>query len=143
MDLERFVIAQENVFDLALKEIRLGRKTGHWMWFMFPQIAGLGSTGTSRHFAIQDIQEAMDFLTHPLLGPRLVKACQALLELEANDAHALFGSPDDLKLRSSMTLFDAVPATFPVFGRVLDKFYEGRKDSKTLDILARQKQAHR
>ena len=139
-DLQRFVDAQVDTFTRAAAELRAGRKDSHWMWYIFPQIAGLGSTETSKHFAIKDINEAMDYLTDPLLGMRLVKICEALLELPENDVHAIFGRPDDLKLKSSMTLFDAVPATFPVFSRVLDKFYGGERDGKTLDTLARQKE---
>ena len=134
-NLQRFIAAQETVYDTALAEIKNGQKTGHWMWFIFPQVSGLGMTETSRLYAIRDIREAMDFVTHPVLGIRLINICKALLELASGDPHEIFGSPDDLKLKSSMTLFDAVPATFPVFGQVLDKFYKGRRDQRTLDIL--------
>lgn len=105
------------------------------MWYIFPQIAGLGATETSRHYAIRDIKEATDYLMDEELSLRLTGMCKALLALETDDAHEIFGSPDDLKLRSSMTLFDAVPATFPVFGQVLDKFYGGKRDERTLDLL--------
>jgi uncharacterized protein (DUF1810 family) len=139
MELERFKRAQEQAYETALAEIRNGRKRSHWMWYIFPQIAGLGSTDISRYYAIRDIREATDYLVDETLGIRLINICKALLELETSDAHAVFGSPDDLKLRSSMTLFDAVPATFPVFGQVLDKFYGGERDQRTLDILKSQK----
>ncbi len=135
MGLERFKKAQKNDYDTALSEIKSGRKRSHWMWYIFPQVAGLGTTETSRYYAIKDIQEATDYLLDPALGLRLVTICHSLLELETNDPHAVFGSPDDLKLKSSMTLFDAVPATFPVFGQVLDKFYRGERDQRTLELL--------
>lgn len=133
--LQRFISAQEKDYDTALAEIKSGKKRSHWMWYIFPQIAGLGSTDISKHYAIKDIQEANDFLMDQTLGLRLTTICKALLQLETNDAFEVFGSPDNLKLRSSMTLFDAVPATFPVFGQVLDKFYKGERDQRTLDLL--------
>lgn len=134
-DLKRFKEAQQRDYATALREIKAGRKHSHWMWYIFPQLAGLGTTDTSKHYAIKDIQEATDYLLDEELGLNLTTICKALLALETNDAHAIFGSPDDLKLRSSMTLFDAVPATFPVFGQVLDKFYSGQRDEKTLQLL--------
>lgn len=133
--LQRFISAQEKDYDTALAEIKSGKKRSHWMWYIFPQIAGLGSTDISKHYAIKDMQEANDFLMDQTLGLRLTTICKALLKLETNDAFEVFGSPDNLKLRSSMTLFDAVPATFPVFGQVLDKFYKGGRDQRTLDLL--------
>lgn len=135
MGLERFKAAQAGDYAKALAEIKNGRKRGHWMWYIFPQIAGLGTTATSKYYSIKDMQEATAYLMDKELDVRLVAICEALLELETDDAHAVLGTPDDLKLRSSMTLFDAVPATFPVFGRVLDKFYEGKRDGRTLEIL--------
>lgn len=135
MGLERFKKAQEDTYDDALREIQSGRKTGHWMWYIFPQIAGLGMTETSRYYAIKDIQEASDFLMDQQLGFRLSQICEALLQLDNSDAQDILGRPDDLKLRSSMTLFDAVPATFPVFAQVLDKFYNGERDARTLQLL--------
>lgn len=133
--LERFIEAQESDFAIALQEIKNGRKRSHWMWYIFPQLAGLGMTETSRYYAIKDIQEASDYLLDEKLGTRLTEICQALLDLDTNNPHQIFGSPDDLKLHSSMTLFDAIPATFPVFGRVLDKFYAGKRDTRTLELL--------
>ena len=134
-DLKRFKDAQQQGYDTALSEIKNGRKRSHWMWYIFPQIAGLGMTDMSKHYAIKDIKEATDYLMDEELGLRLTTICKALLSLETNDAHTILGTPDDLKLRSSMTLFEAVPATFPVFGQVLDKFYEGQRDEKTLQLL--------
>lgn len=135
MALERFKKAQKGDYEMALNEIKNGRKRSHWMWYIFPQIAGLGMTETSRFYAIKDIGEATEYLMDDELGTRLINICKALLELETNDPYEVFGSPDDMKLRSSMTLFDAVPATFPVFGQVLDKFYSGERDERTLQIL--------
>lgn len=135
MALERFKKAQRGDYEIAFNELKNGRKRSHWMWYIFPQIAGLGMTETSRFYAIKDIGEATAYLIDDELGTRLTNICKALLELETNDAYTVFGSPDDMKLRSSMTLFDAVPATFPVFGQVLDKFYGGERDERTLQIL--------
>jgi uncharacterized protein (DUF1810 family) len=137
--LERFKEAQERDFAVALQEIKNGHKRSHWMWYIFPQLAGLGMTETSRYYAIKDMQEATDYLMDEELGTRLAEICRVLLELDTNDPHKIFGSPDDLKLHSSITLFDAVPATFPVFGRVLDKFYGGKRDTRTLELLKHQK----
>jgi uncharacterized protein (DUF1810 family) len=133
--LARFISAQDQDYKTALAEIKSGRKHSHWMWYIFPQIAGLGMSDISRRYAIRDIKEASDFLMHPELGLRLTNICKALLILETNDVYTVFGSPDDLKLKSCMTLFDAVPATFPVFAQVLDKYYGGERDQKTLSLL--------
>jgi uncharacterized protein (DUF1810 family) len=105
------------------------------MRFIFPQIIGLGMTDTSEYYAIKDIGEAADFLLNEPLSLNFVNIRRALLILESNDSYAVFGNPDDLKLRSSMTLFNAVPATFPLFGQVMDKFFNGERDERTLDIL--------
>jgi uncharacterized protein (DUF1810 family) len=139
MGLERFKAAQARDYETALTEIKHGRKRSHWMWYIFPQIEGLGMTEMSRHYAIRDIGEATAYLMDQDLGVKLINLCKALLALETNDAHQVFGTPDDLKLKSSMTLFDAVPATFPVFGQVLDKFYAGERDERTLAILDKNK----
>ena len=133
--LERFITAQKAVYQTALNELIAGRKQGHWMWYIFPQIQGLGFTETSRHYAIEDLNEATEYLAHRVLGPRLILMCNTLLELETNDAQLIFGNPDDLKLKSSMTLFSAVPDTNPVFEKVLQKYYDGLKDHITLKIL--------
>lgn len=135
MELERFKKAQKGDYEIALNEIRSGRKRSHWMWYIFPQLAGLGMTETSRLYAIKDIREATDYLLDDELGSRLINICKALLALDNHDPHAIFGSPDDMKLRSSMTLFAAVPGASPVFGQVLDKFYKGEQDERTLQIL--------
>jgi uncharacterized protein (DUF1810 family) len=135
MTLERFKEAQARDYETALREIKAGRKDSHWMWYIFPQLAGLAMTDTSKYYAIKDINEATGYLIDQTLGARLTNICHALLQLQTNDAQAVFGTPDDLKLKSSMTLFDAVPATFPVFGQVLDKFYGGQRDQRTLQLL--------
>jgi len=137
--LDRFKEAQKRDFDIALKEVKAGHKRSHWMWYIFPQLAGLGMTATSQYYAIKNIKEATDYLMDNDLGTRLTEICKALLELETNDPNKIFGSPDDLKLFSSMTLFNAVPATFPVFGEVLDKFYGGNLDMRTLELLNEEK----
>lgn len=136
-DLTRFVKAQAGPFgyDRALAEIRAGRKQSHWMWYIFPQLAGLGRSETARYYGIRDLSEAAAYLAHPLLGPRLREITAALLELESSDALAVMGSPDHFKLRSCMTLFLAADPAAKVFQRVLDKFYAGRPDGRTLALL--------
>lgn len=133
-DLNCFISAQERSYDAALREIKAGHKATHWMWYIFPQIAGLGFSSTARFYAISSMQEAKDYYAHPVLGKRLVEISEALLALDTNDAAAVMGYPDDLKLRSSMTLFLAASGD-AVFQKVLDKFYSGKPDSKTLSIL--------
>lgn len=136
-DLQRFIDAQQSSYAAALSEMRAGRKRSHWMWYIFPQLQGLGYSETARFYAIRDRAEAAAYLAHPVLGPRLLEICRALLALESSDATRLMGSPDDVKLRSSMTLFAALEDTNPVFQLVLDKFFDGQKDSKTLQLLQR------
>lgn len=132
--LDRFLVAQEHSYDTALREIRAGRKRSHWMWYIFPQIAGLGMSYTAQLYSIQDISEARDYIAHPVLGARLIEISRALLTLDSSDATAVMGYPDNLKLCSCMTLFKQV-SDAPVFGAVLDKFYGGRADTRTLAIL--------
>jgi len=134
-NLKRFKEAQDRDYETALAEVKAGCKTTHWIWYIFPQITGLGTTDIAKHYSINDIMEATDYLMDQDLGLRLTSISKALLELETNDAYQIFGSPDNLKLKSSMTLFDAVPATFPVFGQVLDKFFNGERDARTLELL--------
>jgi uncharacterized protein (DUF1810 family) len=136
-DLKRFIDAQERDYEMALAEINNGRKLTHWMWYIFPQIKGLGFSSTSQHYGIRNLKEAGDYLRHAVLGERLLAICRTLLELESNNAGQIFGSPDDMKLRSSMTLFAAVPETDPVFQQVLDKFFQGKADPYTITILNR------
>ncbi|MEV0900281.1 DUF1810 domain-containing protein [Actinoplanes sp. NPDC049802] len=136
-DLIRFVRAQEGVFDQALAELRAGRKRTHWMWFVFPQLAGLGSSPTARTYAITDLGEARDYLVHPLLGPRLLQCAEAMLEHRGRTAEEILGYPDDLKLRSSMTLFARAADDPELFERVLDRYYDG-PDQRTLALLGAQ-----
>jgi uncharacterized protein (DUF1810 family) len=134
-DLQRFLDAQEEDYAVALAEIKNGRKQSHWMWYIFPQIAGLGLSETSRFYAIKNIEEAGEYVKHEILGPRLMEISRALLLLPGDDAKKIFGSPDDLKLRSSMTLFASLPDADAVFQAVLDKFFKGVKDGRTLEII--------
>lgn len=136
--LERFMAAQEADYQMALSEVKAGRKQSHWMWYIFPQIQGLGFSETSKFYAIKDFNEAEAFLKHPVLGNRLIEICTTLLQLESDNAYSIFGSPDDLKLKSSMTLFASLPDTNPVFQQVLEKYFNGTKDDKTLRILKKQ-----
>lgn len=133
-DLKRFLDAQENDFERALAEIKNGRKRSHWMWYIFPQIAGLGFSSTAQLYAIRDLAEAGDYLAHPVLGARLIEISDALLRIEGKTANQIFGSPDDMKLKSSMTLFAILDETSPVFQRVLDKYFNGAKDARTLEL---------
>jgi uncharacterized protein (DUF1810 family) len=135
-DLARFVDAQRDVHAVALAELRAGRKRTHWMWFVFPQIEGLGSSDMARRYAIRGAAEARAYLAHPVLGPRLVAGCEAVLAHENRSAHEIFGSPDDLKLRSCVTLFAHVSGPGSVFHRVLDRFFAGAPDPRTLERLA-------
>jgi uncharacterized protein (DUF1810 family) len=135
--LNRFVDAQKTDYQQALSEIKNGRKRSHWMWYIFPQIQGLGFSETSRYYGIKDSAEATAFLAHPVLGSRLVDICEELLKLSSSNATSIFGSPDDVKLKSSMTLFAALPGANPVFQQVLDKFFNGTKDAKTLQIIGK------
>jgi uncharacterized protein (DUF1810 family) len=135
-DLNRFLDAQKNVYETALREIRNGRKQTHWMWFIFPQIVGLGRTEISRTYAIKSREEALAYLNHPTLGKRLRETSQALLSVEDKSATELFGTPDDLKLRSSMTLFKSVSTDNDVFLQVLDRYYGGEEDPQTFRILS-------
>jgi uncharacterized protein (DUF1810 family) len=139
-DLERFVDAQRGVYDDVLDELRAGRKASHWMWFVFPQLRGLGHSPTARYYGIASAAEARAYLAHPVLGPRLRECIERLLALEGRSAHAIFGSPDDLKLRSSLTLFGAVSGD-PLFGRALDRFFDGRPDPLTLGRIEPQSPA--
>lgn len=136
-DLDRFVQAQATTYDAALAELRQGRKTSHWMWFVFPQIAGLGRSPTARFYAIADLDEARAYLAHPVLGPRLVEAVETINALPGRDAHAVFGSPDETKLRSSLTLFREANPDAPVFQRALEKYFAGHADPLTLDQLSK------
>ena len=135
--LTRFTEAQAQNYADALAEIKNGKKRTHWMWYVFPQIQGLGNSEFARFYAIKDLEEAEAYFKHPVLGSRLIEISSSLLKLKGNDAYAIFGSPDDMKLHSSMTLFSLVPNADPVFEAVLQKFYNSEKNSKTLMILGR------
>ena len=134
-DLQRFVAAQEPVMDRVRAELRRGRKTSHWMWFVFPQVEGLGSSGTARRYALSGLDEARAYLAHPVLGPRLVECAELAAAVEHGSAAEVFGYPDDLKLRSSMTLFARAAPDTPVFAAVLDRYFDGAPDERTLDRL--------
>ena len=136
-DLNRFVAPNERDFDEALSEIRAGRKRSHWIWYIFPQIQGLGVSSTSMYYGIRDLDEARRFLDHPVLGRNLREITEALLELDTDDADEVMGWPDNMKLRSSMTLFELADPDEDMFGRVLDKFYGGERDDRTVSILER------
>jgi len=134
-DLNRFVQAQEGVYDRALAELRRGQKRTHWMWYVFPQFDGLGYSSMSTRYAIKSIGEAEAYLSHPMLGPRLQACAEAVLSVEGRSARDILGSPDDMKLKSCATLFTQVSPPSSVFERVLEKYYQGEQDSKTLELL--------
>ena len=136
-ELDKFVSAQARDYETALAEIRSGRKRSHWMWYIFPQLQGLGFSPTAQYYGIRDLEQAMDYMAHPVLGPRLVEISTALLGLESSNPSAVMGYPDDLKLCSCMTLFELAAPEEPVFGRVLEKYYGGRRDRMTLKLLGR------
>jgi len=133
--LERFVKAQEKNYQDALSELKSGRKRSHWMWYVFPQIKGLGFSELSKFYAIEDVKEAEDYLAHPVLGKRLIEITQVLVALNENNAGKVFGYPDDMKLKSSMTLFAGVTRPDPVFLKVIDKYFNGEQDEATLRII--------
>ena len=135
-DLQRFVDAQAGTYEQALAEINAGLKRSHWMWFIFPQIDGLGSSPTARHYAIKSRDEARAYLQHPVLGPRLLECAAAVLVIDAKSAREIFGAPDDLKLRSSATLFAAVSPKGSIFARLLDKYFGGEADPRTLGLMS-------
>ena len=133
--LSRFLEAQERDYDQAMSEIRRGRKQSHWMWYVFPQFAGLGSSPTSTFYAIKSVDEAEAYLAHPVLGPRLVESVQAVLDVGGRSALEIFGSPDDMKLRSCATLFASISPEGSVFAQLLDRYFGGQNDERTLRLL--------
>ena len=133
--LERFVEAQAPIYARALAELRAGDKRSHWMWFVFPQLAGLGLSPTAQRYAIGSLEEARAYLAHPLLGPRLRECAAAVNAVEGRSAHRIFGSPDDLKFRSSMTLFREAAPDEPAFRAALDRYFAGEADPRTLELL--------
>ena len=136
-NLERFLTAQKADYLTALSEVQAGRKQSHWMWYIFPQVLGLGFSDFSKFYGVSDIQEAEAYLKHRVLGPRLILISAELLNLGTTDPYVVFGSPDERKLQSCMTLFSEIEHSNPVFEKVLEKFFGGRKDNRTLKILSR------
>lgn len=135
-DLQRFNDAQESIYAQALNELKAGQKQTHWMWFIFPQVAGLGNSPMAIRYAINSREEAQAYLDHPLLGSRLRECAAALLDVQGKTANQIMGFPDDLKLKSSMTLFATLPTTAPVFRQVLERYFRGEQDEKTLQLLS-------
>jgi uncharacterized protein (DUF1810 family) len=135
--LNRFVEAQENVYEQALGEIKNGDKQSHWMWYIFPQFDGLGYSSTAKFYSIKSVAEAEAYLTHPVLGPRLIECAEAALGVEGRTALEIFGSPDDMKLKSCATLFASASPPGSIFDRLLDKYYQGTRDDKTLRLLGK------
>ncbi|KFF03036.1 DUF1810 domain-containing protein [Flavobacterium reichenbachii] len=134
-DLTRFLEAQNKLYLTALSELKKGKKETHWMWFIFPQIQGLGKSEMSKLYAIENLQQSQEFLAHPILGKHLIEAAEVVLEFKMKSAEAIFGELDARKLQSSMTLFSLTDNTNPVFQKVLDAFFSGKFDSQTLSIL--------
>jgi uncharacterized protein (DUF1810 family) len=138
LSLERYVKAQAPIYARALAELKAGRKQSHWMWYVFPQVAGLGHSATSQSYGIESLKEAREYLAHPLLGARLRECCRAVMAVEGKSAHEIFRSPDDLKFRSCLTLFAHAAPDEPLFDELLVKYFGGREDSATLELLAGQ-----
>jgi uncharacterized protein (DUF1810 family) len=136
-ELNRFSKAQDKIYDLVLAELKSGRKRTHWMWFVFPQIDGLGHSSTTKYYSIKSIEEARQYLDHPVLGKRLRECAESILALEGLSASMIFGFPDDLKLKSSMTLFASVAGPGSAFMRVLEKYFQGARDERTVQLLDR------
>lgn len=135
-NLARFTEAQATVYDAVVAELRAGRKRTHWMWFIFPQLAGLGRSAMAQRYAIASLDEARAYLAHPVLGPRLRQCAVLVAAVEGSSAHQIFGDPDDMKLHSSLTLFAHAAPGEPVFQQCLDKYFDGAPDSSTLSLLA-------
>ncbi len=134
-NLARFVSAQADSYSQVVRELRDGQKRTHWMWFVFPQFDGLGMSATSRHYAIKSLEEAREYLRHPVLGPRLIECTKIVNSHEGLTARSIFGTPDDLKFHSSMTLFELVSEPESEFAIALDRFFEGQRDAKTLELV--------
>ena len=137
-DLTRFVVAQQEHYSIALNELRNGQKRSHWMWYIFPQIAGLGYSETARYFAISGPEEARAYFCHELLGERLRECVGTVLDIEGRDVHEIFGSPDDLKFQSSMTLFEYACSGETLFASALERYYDGNRDERTLQIIQKE-----
>ena len=136
-NLQRFVDAQQSDYDAALAEVSAGRKRSHWMWYIFPQYDGLGFSPTSIHYSIKSLEEARAYLEHPLLGPRLYQCAEALLAVSGRSASQIMGYPDDLKLKSSMTLFAHISPHGSVFEQVLERYFDAQRDQKTIALIDR------
>lgn len=136
-NLDRFVSAQERIYATALDELRTGRKRSHWMWFVFPQLRGLGISPTATFYSVGSIEEARAYIAHPTLGPRLAESFEATLQHADRGLHGIFGSPDDMKFRSSATLFAEASPDRGVFARALETFCSGERDPKTIELLTR------
>lgn len=134
-DLQRFLSAQHGVHDVALAELKRGRKASHWMWFVFPQVAGLGLSAMSQRYAIGSLDEARAYLAHPVLGARLAAGVEAVMAVRGRSAHEIFGAPDDRKFQSCLTLFERADGASTVFGAALDRYYGGERDAATLRAL--------
>jgi len=134
-DLHRFISAQDEVYNRVLEELKSGVKRSHWMWFIFPQIVGLGQSPTAHYYAIKNLEEAREYLNHAILGARLSECAESVLAIKGRSVSEIFGYPDDLKLKSSMTLFASVATSNPIFVRVLDKYFQGERDARTLQLL--------
>lgn len=134
-DLDRFISAQADCYEAVRAELLAGRKTTHWMWFIFPQLDGLGQSVMARRYAIRSRQEAIDYLTHPVLGARLLECTGLMLAVKSKSAFEILGTPDDLKFRSCMTLFAEVAGAESVFIKALDRFHDGKRDARTLELL--------
>ena len=134
-DLNRFTNAQTGIYETALAELKNGQKRTHWMWYIFPQIDGLGRSATAKYYAIKNLEEVRQYLNHPVLGSRLLECTEAVLAIDGRTVSEIFGYPDELKFKSSMTLFAFVANPGSVFVRVLDKYFHGERDVKTLQLL--------
>src|SRR5580765_5297653 len=131
--MKRFLDAQAPVYDQVCRELREGRKRSHWMWFVFPQIAGLGHSETARFYAIRSLDEAVEYLQHPVLGPRLLECTTLVTQIQGRTIHEIFGSPDDMKFRSCMTLFEHAATDKQPFVGALEKYFSGKRDTLTLE----------
>ena len=135
-NLKRFLDAQEKDYMIALQEIKNGKKNCHWMWYIFPQIAGLRLSSVSRYYAIANIEETKEYMCNPVLKAHMLEICGALLQLDNKDANKIFGYPDNLKLKSSMTLFEAAIPEYGAFKEVLEQYFQGKRDEKTISIIS-------
>jgi len=135
IDLQIFVQAQKDIYERALAELKNGKKVSHWMWFVFPQIAGLGNSEMARKYAIPNLADAKEYLSHDLLGSRLRECTQAVMAVEGRTAYEILGSPDDMKLKSCMTLFELADGPDSIFSDILDKYFESQRDERSLTIL--------